>query len=478
MQLENSKGMPPDRREYLWDRFLNGRLENSGAQELLDDLEKNPEDLDRRRADAALHAGLNFLLEPPERTRPLVLSVQARLKGARPGAPSRRFKGAVMESLKRKPRRHIERTTASSFRRVVQAFAALVFIGVLLVYALNRSPDRRATQDIPPQNSVSTASLQMTKGFVMVGGSSIGPSSPVPFPINTGAVLGADAQAILSLPDGSRLELSNNACFTLFDPQKGTRVSLKKGHAVVHASKQPDGTAFKLETPHATATVVGTRYTAQVFDSLSCVSVAEGVVEVSSSQATAHKPVQVKAGQEIRSAASGLGDLLRSENQRILEPSLGRKKQFTDSAQSSPLPGETFRGMALQRLSCVSSRMPDAIGYCGWEWPVKLVPGEDRVEMWIKPHKVELANQVGVPTLVLLANLGATEYRIGEIQVMPADHDWMLLTGRLDDNAPLNWVKTETMRLPLRVESVLSFELRGERGNFEFQHTGVVIWKR
>ncbi|HTL17653.1 MAG TPA: FecR family protein [Patescibacteria group bacterium] len=480
MQPEQGQGDAPEAVDLLWEAFLAGHLDSSGAETLIQHLEKDAGELQRRRSDAGMHACLSHFLAAPEQNRPLVLSVQAQLAGKHPYVSTGRFKQAVMTTVKRKARQHRKRKHPIPWIRIlIPAAAALAIIGILatLQFSHSESTGPAKLNSGTPAQPVREARLLVREGRVRLQEQTLGPAESVALPLDTKVRLEPQSVAVVTLSDGSSLELSAQAELTLQGSDHGPRVQLDRGVAQIEVTKQPVGDAFQIQTPFATATDLGTRFTVEAYDQICTISVSEGRVRVSNADAK-NKPLDLAAGDELRADSSGLGALLRSDHSRILTPDTGHPKPYTDPIRNTAILGEKFRDLKLQRLTCFSPNTPDAVGYCGWEWPVTLAPDETYVEMWVRPRKVvPRADVQKIPTLVLLANLGTTEYRIGEVQLSSAEGEWVLLQGHLTGSAPVNWIKPGTDRLPLDPEKVLQIEIRNEQADLEFDHSGLILWR-
>jgi anti-sigma factor RsiW len=91
----------------------------------------------------------------------------------------------------------------------------------------------------------------------------------------------AGGRARLVLYDGSRLELGGGTTVRSLDEgPAGKRVELARGVLVVEAVPQPAGRPLVLVTPHAEATVVGTRFALWVAGDRTRVAVTEGSVRL------------------------------------------------------------------------------------------------------------------------------------------------------------------------------------------------------
>ncbi|MFB6249994.1 MAG: FecR family protein [Salinibacter sp.] len=106
------------------------------------------------------------------------------------------------------------------------------------------------------------------------------------------------ATRTVTLADGSTVRLAGAArlSYPASWPQDGARrVSLRKGRAFFDVPRRPDGASFVVETPTATATVLGTQFGVRAAADTTEVVLASGSVQV---RGTSDEPVVLKPGQK------------------------------------------------------------------------------------------------------------------------------------------------------------------------------------
>jgi len=453
--------MSPERANELWDLYLAEKLDDAGARELLAYLQANPVELERRRADASIHGGLRYLFGNAEECQRLVASVRARLKiNTIPGEESG-FAKRVMTDVRHRhqPRR---RTSAPLWAK---ALIAASIVGVFGIYLW---------QQATPSNPALTengVTIELQSGRATIGERNL--QAPVETRLSAGETLTLDAtaRARIPFPDGSELKLSEGGALTLTRLDAPIQLKLQHGVAELDVRPQPSGKEMVLETRQARVRVLGTKYRVIASDNASRVDVERGKVAVSS--LTAKTPEStLEIGQAISVDDTGVGTVVTTRT-RTLNPNDARMEGYSDPVQLTPC--DTPAPWPARRLSY--TRPPKGLGYGGAVWQTRFEEGEDLVEVWIRPRRVELADPANrLMKVVLLASTGPTEYRIGDVFILPHDREWMLLRGRFA-RAKVNWQEPGGAAIPLLPQKVRQLSLRTEIGNIEFDFGPVHIMK-
>jgi hypothetical protein len=143
------------------------------------------------------------------------------------------------------------------------------------------APVREPEAPRTPLTEVIVARLVRVSGNAVLTGD--GPASPIQegqgIPVGRGLrTVGRESRAALALADGTRLELGGETLVQRLSETPAKRVELAQGTLRAEVSRQPVGRPMTLATPHAEATVLGTRLTLAV-DRESCrLDVTEGSV--------------------------------------------------------------------------------------------------------------------------------------------------------------------------------------------------------
>jgi hypothetical protein len=132
--------------------------------------------------------------------------------------------------------------------------------------------------------------------------------------------------------------------------------------------------------------------------------------------------------------------------------------------------------MALRRWTYLRAGQKNQKGYSGVIWNGPFTPQENYFEVWVRPRWVKPEKaEFRVGKLAMNAQLGATEYRIGEVIMNPGSTDWVVLRGRLT-NARVHWQEEGMKEIPLRAELIQHIAIRTEIADMEFDYTGLMIW--
>jgi hypothetical protein len=169
---------------------------------------------------------------------------------------------------------------------------------------------------------------------------------------------------------------------------------------------------------------------------------------------------------------NGVGAVLTNQT-RTLNPNDAQPDGFSDPIQLTPC--DTPAPWPARRLTY--TRPPKGLGYGGVVWKTRFDASEDTLELWIRPRRVELADPGNrLMKVILLVSTGPTEYRIGEVQILPHDREWTLLRGQFA-GAKVNWQEPSSPSVPLLPQKVRQLSLRTEIGNIEFDFGPVHILK-
>lgn len=316
-----------ERMRQLYSAWLLGRLDEPGAAELHSLLQK---DLDARRDildDLAVHGMLRQLRaeEGDMFARSLLERIHAEES---PG----RFYRALMQRRK-SSRRHALRPTQNHGLRFAAWAAALAIAAIGTILALRKDappprqdqavappptprperPERPRVPDLPPlppqgpppATSPEPPPLPQPKPPV---DPPPGPKEPAPpsepresavmiarverpqgdQPITSGHVLdlGPAETATIVFTDSTRLELSPNTKVQLEEGASGKHVILSHGELTAVVPKQPADRPLVFTTPHAKATVLGTRLRLAITPDHTLLRVLEGRVRVAGDSAS------------------------------------------------------------------------------------------------------------------------------------------------------------------------------------------------
>ena len=466
--------------EELWERFLAGGLNEDEASKLYVWLDENPIQLHAYRKDARLSLALSNLLAPKSSAARLIESVQVRLQGKSAGHDSTRFKQRVMESLP--VRRNVSRRAGIRPKAVRPnyvlhaAMLGIALLGGVLFLISSQSSQKIAepSKTTPLKESVLPAAATLTtqSGTVLVDGLAVTKVSE----LHSGnrIEVSAEGRARLTLRDGSNLDLKDNTALTLLESEHGARLRLERGPVAVNAAHQSAGEHLTLETLHANVIVVGTRYAVEAYSHQTRVNVYDGKVMVSST--SAQGPAQaLNPSEELIADARGLGPVRSDKQRRLVNLADGSVEENGDPVDFKIQAAETFAGIPLARFRYDFPRH-NANNFGGIVWPVKLSPDEQNYEVWIRPRRVKPIDKTfPIAKVVMLAQLGNTEYLLGYAEVRPADKDWILLRGQIAD-APVRWQMPGTPRIPLTPQAIEHIAIRTEIGEMEFDQTPIIIW--
>lgn len=455
--------MQPERIDELWERFLTEKLDDAGARELLVFLQSNPDELQRRRAEASVHGGLRYLFGNDEDSRRLMESVQARLKSiAAPGEESA-FEKRVMSEV-----RHRKRVTGRQSSWWIPAAAAVAL--VVGIYFAGKQY-RTEPVDAGPAVVSKAISIDVLSGQASVGSRTFTNKAALKLQEGEAIKLSPGAVARATLPDGSEVKLSDSAELLLQHLEAPTRLKLLQGIADLNVRPQEKGKELTLETLQARVRVLGTRYRVVASEGASRVDVEQGKVAVTSVQKTKDSERTLEVGQAVTVDDQGVGKVVAARS-RTLSPNDAQVEGYTDpvvlSACDTPAPWPA------RRLTYARPGNK-GYGYGGVFWKVPLDAGEETFEIWIRPRSIELANpDYRLMKVVMLASTGPTEYRIGDVHLFPSDRHWTLLRGRFT-GATVNWQEPNTPAKSLLSQNVRQISLRTEIGNIEFDFSPIQI---
>ena len=144
-----------------------------------------------------------------------------------------------------------------------------------------------------------------TMAAVLIGGALTLRQTPVDPNFHATAI---GEQTSLPLPDGSLVTLNTQSALRVDYSSEFRDVHLRRGEALFDVAKQP-GRPFRVITPHAVVTAVGTRFNVRSETEDVVVTVVEGIVDVaatsagSQSRGTGRVPTQLTIGQQARVAS-------------------------------------------------------------------------------------------------------------------------------------------------------------------------------
>lgn len=458
--------MAPERANELWDLFLAEKLDDAGARELLAYLQANPDELQHRRLEASIHGGLRYLFGNDEESRRLMASVQARLKiNVIPGEESG-FAKRVMTDVRLRPKRHAQ---AGSAWWIAAAAAAVLLIAGLSALHFQAGKTTPESVVVQPDASMNVT-IELQSGRARIGTRNL--QAPVETRLATGETLTLEgsSRARVPLPDGTDVQISEGAALTLIHVEAPILLKLEHGIAEIDVRPQPAGKEMVLETRQARVRVLGTKYRVLATESASRVDVERGKVSVAS-LITKTPERTLEIGQAVTVDREGVGAVLAARA-RTLSPNDAQVEGFTDPVQFSAC--DTPAPWPARRLTYTRPAQK-GLGYGGAVWKTGFEAGEDSLELWIRPRRVELVKPENrLMKVVLLISTGPTEYRVGDIQIFPADREWMLLRGRFA-GATVNWQEPGSPAMPLLPQNVRQLSLRTEIGNIEFDFGPVQI---
>lgn len=117
-------------------------------------------------------------------------------------------------------------------------------------------------------------------------------------------------QRVVSLPDGSRIDLNTDSRVRVRFTEEARQLSLARGEAlfdVAHDARRP----FVVRVPHGEVRAIGTRFNVIVQDDIATVTMLEGSVEVAGFDQRA--PIRLNAGSDPSIAISSDGSLLPAD---------------------------------------------------------------------------------------------------------------------------------------------------------------------
>jgi ferric-dicitrate binding protein FerR (iron transport regulator) len=286
-----------DRLEEIWGRYLAGQP--VGADDQREAAAALDQDADLRRellADARLH-GLLGAMAASDDASAFLKEVQDRLAA---DADRHRFAATVDRSLSARRRT----------RRLAVAAALLLPAAAALVLWLRRpvppANDAAPAQLAPPRlvEGQAPVRLERVDGSVYLiesgrrvtarAGNALGPDRGL-------VSVGRDSGARIRLDDGTDLDLRGDALVAGFAAD-GEGLFLAAGTLRAQVARRPPGRPFTVDTPHATAVVLGTRFTLSVSGGATQLRVLDGRVRFERRQGG--QPVMVGPGEQATTAAA------------------------------------------------------------------------------------------------------------------------------------------------------------------------------
>lgn len=148
-----------------------------------------------------------------------------------------------------------------------------------------------------------------------------------------------NADALLVYLDSSRIRMQGDTTIKLVATDHGQRIQISRGVVAADIQHQKPGQPFMLTTPHAVATVVGTKFRFGLRKSTTRLEVAEGIVRLALPDGSGE--VDVPAGSAAEVSADGKPVLVASGSfQEVVTeqlPEIGTYKP--DSKTTGPRPG-------------------------------------------------------------------------------------------------------------------------------------------
>lgn len=222
-------------RDDLWARWVSGdALPPSEEAELLDSLSADPSLEDQLLRDEELDGLLRALGREQRGAAGFVQEFKDRVAAA---GDADRFAGSVRRRLQPFPRRKL----------LAAAAALLLVLGAgLLTFLGERIPAIARVDRVLGEVLLLPDRQPAAAGRELLPGQGLEASGP-------------GSKAVLLYPDGTRIELGSDAVLAKVDEgEAGKRVTLGRGSFKALVSKQPPGRPMVFETPHGTATVLGT----------------------------------------------------------------------------------------------------------------------------------------------------------------------------------------------------------------------------
>jgi hypothetical protein len=474
----------PDDLAIVWEAYLAGKATPADTEKLLRWLNQHPGTLDMLRNHARMHGALSYLLGPGAEAANFMAAVQTRFGQGVDESDSRRFKQELLQELNlpnrnarplRRTARRARSNRLSSMALPLSA-AALLAIGVFAAFYLSRPGAGPAPGDKAPAGpaaAVSPAVLTLKSGAAFVDLKALAILQPVELRSGNHVVLNADSVAVMRLADGSDLELKDGADLIVSGVGARKLFTLNRGRAAIQAQPQPADQPLTVLTPHSSIAVIGTRYSVDAFSTLTRVSVESGKVAVTGINATASQKQVLASGDEVIVDAEKVSEIQHVRGRRDIALDSVNAEQFTDPVVSTALQ-EKFRNQSLLRFAYMRPPV-NSVGYAGLSWPVKLARNEGEIEIWLRPRKIKLFDEGSMfGKVVMLIQMGDTEYRAGDVWVWPGNNDWIVLRGKLA-GAPVHWQNPDGKVVPPDTEQVRSIAIRTEICEIEFDHTAPIV---
>lgn len=153
-----------------------------------------------------------------------------------------------------------------------------------------------------------------------------------------------DARAVLSLPDGSQIEMRERSQLYVTNTSGGATINLERGQIIVEAAKQANGKHLFVRTPDALVSVKGTIFSVNSGTSGARVAVLEGAVEVDAANAVkllaAGDQATTREGLEPASLANEIGWSAKADRYRAMLREAARLGKEIDAR--APLPGKRY----------------------------------------------------------------------------------------------------------------------------------------
>lgn len=240
----------------------------------------------------------------------------------------------ALEELAETRRRYLEEARAYDLQRLErERLEAEERLGRLRREEI-RAAEERARREPRPVTAAAVAAVERAEGeiFLIEGAGRRPAVAGVPVLEGQGLTsIGAASELALAYPDGTRLELSGDAVMTL---RSSKGVFLIRGLLRAEVVRSPGASFFEVETPHATARVIGTELRLRVDSTSTRLEVTRGRVRFTRS--SDGRSLEVSAGFSA-TAAPGMDLLARPIHDPALPAVLGLT--LIDADTGLPVPG-------------------------------------------------------------------------------------------------------------------------------------------
>ncbi|MBN1670681.1 MAG: FecR domain-containing protein [Kiritimatiellae bacterium] len=270
--------------EELWTKFVDDRLTEDETAQLAARLEADAAGKDGYLADLDIARLLRQLKVTDDE---FLRSLQERLKAETDGPEILRRVDDELDRLPGAASRPLR------FRRLIKTLA-LPLAAAAVLLALLWGRDR---WDLQGGRAGNTAQVVWTQGDVQRVRDQETRVLTTGMHVRPGDRIRTDGAGTLGLrfPDGSTVLVKENTECELIAQQRGKRLTLAAGQLRIDAAKQPAGFPMRLSTPHAEATVLGTKLNLGVRRATTRLHVEEGAVELMEHEH--NETVTVRGGQ-------------------------------------------------------------------------------------------------------------------------------------------------------------------------------------